>query len=384
MDYDLGAEAGRLRIRLRDLVRENVPENYLGAFSDNPEDLEIAQRFCKVLAEEHLLALAWPEEFGGAGASVWEQTVVREEMWAHYEPRGAQYMGLNWVGPAIMRHGTPEQKAKYLPPIAAGEVIWCQGFSEPDAGSDLASLRTGAVADGDGWRLNGQKVWTSYALMADYCVVAARTGAPDSRHAGITLFLLPMDRPGLTAVPIPSQLGPHHLNELFLDDVRVEPGEAILPLNGGWKVMRDALAYERVGIARYARCDRLLTETRATLADDFEAAPPALLARYARAAVHARTARLLSYHTIAAQAEGEIVDSDAAAARVAVTRCDQEVGGVLMEMIGSGAFDGRKQAGAPLHGGIEDHYRYSQAATVAAGTLEMQLTLVARAALEAR
>ncbi len=382
MDYDLGAEAGSLRDRLRDLIRDNVPESYLGAFSDDPEDLEVAQRFCKVLAAEHLLTLAWPEEYGGAGGSVWEQTVVREEMWAHYEPRGAQYMGVNWVGPAIMRHGTPAQKARYLPPIAAGEVIWCQGFSEPDAGSDLASLRTSAVVDGDGWRLNGQKVWTSYALMADHCVIAARTGGPESRHDGITLFLVPMDRAGLTARPIPSELGPHHLNELFLDDVRVEPGEAMHPINGGWKVMRDALAYERVGIARYARCDRLLTETRAALGDDFESAPPGLLSRYARAAVHARTARLLSYKTIAAQSEGEIVDADAAAARVAVTRCDQEVGAVLMEMIGSGAFDGRQQPDAPLHGGIEDHYRYSQAATVAAGTLEMQLTLVARAALE--
>ena len=108
---------------------------------------------------------AWPgpSEFGGRDASPWEQTVVREEMWAHHEPRGAQYMGVNWVGPTIMRHGTPEQQRTHLPPIARGEVIWCQGFSEPDAGSDLASLRTAARRDGDGWRVTGQKIWTSYA-----------------------------------------------------------------------------------------------------------------------------------------------------------------------------------------------------------------------------
>ena len=114
--------------------------DYLGAFTDDPADLETAQRFCRTLAGEGLLTVAWPEEYGGSGGSVWEQTVVREEMWAHHEPRGAQYMGLNWVGPAIMAFGTEEQKARFLPPIAAGEVIWCQGFSEPDAGSDLASL----------------------------------------------------------------------------------------------------------------------------------------------------------------------------------------------------------------------------------------------------
>jgi alkylation response protein AidB-like acyl-CoA dehydrogenase len=102
--------------------------------------------------------MAWPEEFGGRGASPWEQTAVREEMWAHHEPRGAQYMGVNWVGPAIMRHGTPEQQRTHLPAIARGEVIWCQGFSEPDAGSDLASLQTAARRDGDGWRVTGQKI----------------------------------------------------------------------------------------------------------------------------------------------------------------------------------------------------------------------------------
>ena len=121
-----------------------MPEGFLGAFTDNPADLETAQQFCRTLAERNLLCLSWPEEFGGGGASVWEQTVVREEMWAHHEPRGAQYMGVNWVGPIIMRHGTEEQQRKHLPPIARGEVIWCQGFSEPEAGSDLASLRTTA------------------------------------------------------------------------------------------------------------------------------------------------------------------------------------------------------------------------------------------------
>jgi alkylation response protein AidB-like acyl-CoA dehydrogenase len=137
LDYDLGKQASQLRSRLREMVAAEIPAGYLGAFTDDPADLETAQRFCRRLAEEGLLTWAWPEEFGGRGGSVWEQTVVREEMWAHHEPRGAQYMGLNWVGPAIMAFGTDAQKARFLPPIAAGELIWCQGFSEPGAGSDL-------------------------------------------------------------------------------------------------------------------------------------------------------------------------------------------------------------------------------------------------------
>ncbi len=175
VDFEMGQKAADLRRELRELVKDNVPEHFLGAFTDDPADLETAQRFCRTLAERNLLCLAWPEEFGGGGASVWEQTVVREEMWAHHEPRGAQYMGVNWVGPIIMRHGTEEQQRKHLPPIARGEVIWCQGFSEPEAGSDLASLRTAARRDGDGWLVSGQKIWTSYATMAQWCFLLART-----------------------------------------------------------------------------------------------------------------------------------------------------------------------------------------------------------------
>ena len=159
------------------------------------------------MAAEGLLALAWPKEHGGGGGSVWQQAVLREEMWAQHEPRGPQYMGINWVGPALMRYGTAEQKAKHLAAIASGDVIWCQGFSEPEAGTDLASLRTRAVPDGEGWRITGQKVWTSYALMASWCVLAACTdpGAPKPKR--LTLFLIPMDRPGFTVRAHPVDVG---------------------------------------------------------------------------------------------------------------------------------------------------------------------------------
>ena len=222
MDFDLGEQAAELRARLRALIAAHIAEDYLGAFTDDPADLDVAQRFCKTLADEGLLTIAWPTEYGGGGGSVWDQTVVREEMWAHHEPRGAQYMGLNWVGPAIMAFGTDAQKQQHLSAIAAGDVIWCQGFSEPEAGSDLASLSTRATEDGDGWRITGQKIWTSYAGMAQWCVLAARVG-PGERHEGITMFLVPMDTPGITVRPIRSMLGHHHLNEVFFDDVCGRP-----------------------------------------------------------------------------------------------------------------------------------------------------------------
>lgn len=382
MDYDLGPSADELRRRLRALIAEHIPDDFLGACTDDPEDLALTQRFCKTLAAEDLLALAWPTEYGGGGGDVWQQTVVREEMWAHHEPRGPQYMGINWVGPAIMRHGSADQRAKHLPPIADGEVIWCQGFSEPEAGSDLASMRTQAVADGDGWVINGQKVWTSYALMAQWCVLAACTDpdAPSSRR--ITLFLLPMDRAGVTVRPIPSMLGPHHLNELFLDNVRVGPEDVLGQVGGGWRVIKDALAYERVGIARYARCDSLLARLRAALGDEWDRLPGGLRTRWVRAMVDVRVARLLAYTAVAQQENGEPDDATASLARIATTRTDQSVAELLMEAVGPAGLEGDRNA--VLHGAIDDHWRYAQAATVASGTIEVQRMLVARSLLGGR
>ena len=381
MDYELDQKADELRQRLRTLIDEHLPDDFLGAFTDDAADLARTQDFCKVLAAEGLLARAWPESFGGGGGSVWEQTVVREEMWAHHEPRGAQYMGINWVGPAIMRFGTPEQQAQHLPPISAGEVIWCQGFSEPEAGSDLASLRTRATPVDNGWLISGQKIWTSYAQMAQWCVLAARTSTEGPKHGGITMFLVPMDRVGVSVVPIKSMLGPHHLNEVFFDEVAVGPGDVLGEVGGGWTVIREALKFERVGIARYARCDRLLWLLREHLGEAWHDLPAALRARWARALVHVRNARLLAYRVIASQERGAMTDADASIARVATTMCDQEVAEILFEALGTQALDNASSSGAVLHGAIEDHWRYAQAATIASGTIEIQKMLIARSLL---
>jgi alkylation response protein AidB-like acyl-CoA dehydrogenase len=381
LDYEFGEEGDQLRSLLRELIRDRIPPDFLGAFTNDPEDLAITQRFCKELAAKGLLTLSWPEEFGGQAGSLWDQTVVREEMWAHHEPRGAQYMGLNWVGPAIMEFGTAQQKAAHLPPIAAGERIWCQGFSEPDAGSDLFALSTRAVPDGEGWRISGQKIWTSYAEMAGYCFLAARVPGESGRAAGITIFLLPMDREGIEVRPIASMLGPHHLNECFFDDVWASPDEILGAVGAGAAVIRRTLSYERVGIARYARCDRLLSILSRALEGEWDALPPALRARWNRALIKVRTARLLAYRCVAAQTRGETTsDTMASVARVAVTQCDQEVAETLLQVLGHRGLEGAG-ADAPFFGAMEDHWRYAQASTVAAGAIEVQRETVARAVL---
>ena len=381
LDYDQGPEVAALRADLRRLIADNVPRDYLGAFTDDPADLEVAQSFCRLLAERGLLCMAWPEEFGGRGASPWEQTAVREEMWAHHEPRGAQYMGVNWVGPAIMRHGTPEQRQAHLPPIARGEVIWCQGFSEPDAGSDLASLQTAARRDGDGWRITGQKIWTSYATMAQWCFLLARTSRGEKKQQGITVFLVPMDDPAIEVRPIPCMLGPHHLNEVFLDDLWVTEADVLGEVDRGWSVVQEVLAFERVGIARYARVERLLQWAPAALGDDWDGLPDELRGRWARMLTHARRARLLAYRVVATQATGQVRPGDTAAYRIAVTRLDQESADVLMD-IAAHLPDAGDEA-RRFRKAVEDHHRYSVSATVASGSIEMQRILLARALLAA-
>jgi alkylation response protein AidB-like acyl-CoA dehydrogenase len=310
-------------------------------------------------------------------------------MWAHHEPRGAQYMGVNWVGPIIMRHGSEEQRRQHLPAIARGEVIWCQGFSEPEAGSDLASLRTAARRDGDGWRVSGQKIWTSYATMAQWCFLLARTSKEEKKQQGLTIFLVPMDDPAIQVRPIRAMLGPHHLNEVFFDDLKVTAADVLGPVGGGWSIVQDVMSFERVGIARYARCERLLAAAPSMLGDRWEELPAELRGRWTRMLTHCRRARLLAYRVVSLQSGGRIQPGDAAAYRIAVTRLDQDSAEVLMEIVAAmprrdapGLSRG-EAAAEYFRAEVEDHWRYSQASTVASGSIEVQRMLLSRALLAA-
>jgi alkylation response protein AidB-like acyl-CoA dehydrogenase len=266
-------------------------------------------------------------------------------------------------------------------------VIWCQGFSEPDAGSDLASLRTAARREaGDygsqpGWRVYGQKIWTSYATMAQWCFLLARTSTGEKKQHGLTIFLVPMSAPGIEVRPIRAMLGPHHLNEVFFDGVRVTEADVLGEVDQGWRIVQEVLAFERVGIARYARCERLLLAAPQILGDEWETLPEELRGRWARLLTHCRRARLLAYRVIALQSAGTVTPGDAASYRIAVTRLDQDSAEVLMEIIGLATLSGVE--GRWLRREAEDHWRYSQASTVASGSIEMQRILLARSLLKA-
>ena len=181
MDLDFTEEENAFRAALRSAIEQNIRQGWTLDDRDMPdvEDVAAVKAFCAALGEGGFLTPHWPISYGGREASPWEQLIISEETWSVGEPRGGQYMNTNWIGPALMAYGTPEQQAERLPPITRGEVNWCQGFSEPDAGSDLAALRCRAVRDGDTYVVNGEKIWTSYAHAAEHCFLLVRTD-PDS------------------------------------------------------------------------------------------------------------------------------------------------------------------------------------------------------------
>lgn len=379
LDYREAGSVSNLRAQLRELVAEHVPEDFLGAFTADPEDFAIAQAFSQELGRRQLLTMAWPSEHGGKDADVWAQTAVREEMWAAHEPRGAQYMGVNWVGPTIMRHGTPEQRAQHLAPIAAGEVVWCQGFSEPGAGSDLPSLRTRATKVDGGWSITGQKVWTSYARMAQWCFLLARTGPAIERKRGITVFLMQMDQPGVEVRPIDAMLGEHHLNEVYLDNAWVPDTAVLGEVGDGWRIVSEVLGFERIGIARYARIERLLRLAPREMGARWEEVPDSLRERWAAALVRVRQARLLAYRLLkSSDPRSPVSPLDAASYRIVVTSLDQESAEILMDLLASEGL-GATDASSVFAREVEDHWRYSRSATVASGTTEINKQTIARA-----
>src|ERR1700742_2202612 len=222
--------------------------------------------FQKALARGGGAAVHWPPEYGGRGATLTQSAIFFEELGRAGAPLPANVLGLLLAGPTIMTWGTPEQKERYLTPILSAEEIWCQGFSEPDAGSDLASLKTRAVKDGDEWVVTGQKVWTSAAQYAKWCMLVARTDPEAPKHKGLTYFLMDMEQDAVTVRPLRQITGESEFNELFIDGARI-PAENVLGGEGnGWKVALTTLMNERAGLAFFLQVrlrqllDRLIAE----------------------------------------------------------------------------------------------------------------------------
>ncbi|MGQ0804540.1 MAG: acyl-CoA dehydrogenase family protein [Actinomycetota bacterium] len=382
MNFAFTEEEESFRTELRTFLDAEIPDWWRGMFVADDRAMPFTRELCRKLAERGWLTMAWPPEHGGAGASVWKQAIVREEMWAREEPRGPQYMNLNYIGPLVMRFGTPEQQRRFLPPMAEGEVIWTQGFSEPDAGSDLASLRTRADDRGDHFVVDGQKIWSSYAdAPADWCLLLVRTNTDAEKHRGISVLLVDMTTPGITVRPIATMAGPHEFNEIFLDDV-VVPRDCLLgEQDRGWEIVTAGLTFERVGIARYARAGRIIDLLVDYANETGRAADPHVRSALADLRARYEAARLLSYRAISMVAAGEMPVAEASIARIHGTQLEQAVGHVGLELLGPAGQLRRDDAWAPLRGEIHRQWVRNIPTTIAAGTLEVQKNIVARRGL---
>ena len=248
MNLNDSPDEAQFRTRVRNWLSETLPRLPW----PEPDRLEDKREFWAVWQRElfdgGFAGLSWPTEYGGGGADAKLKAIFNEELDRAGAPERLNIIGEDFAGPTIVSFGTDAQKQRYLQPILAGEEVWCQLFSEPESGSDLASLRTKATRVEGGWKIQGQKIWTSRAQIADNAILLARTGGGE-RHRGITYFLLPMDTPGVTVRPLPHMLGEAEFNEVFLDDVFVADDAVVGEVDGGWRVAMGTLSFERVGIA---------------------------------------------------------------------------------------------------------------------------------------
>jgi len=327
MDFDWTADDIEYRAALRSFLRDALGPDWKGYKGLAPAEYKAAAgAFCRRMAERGYLTQSWPREYGGGDASAWRAAILSEEVGSpDGEPRGSQYMNVNWIGPAIMRFGTPEQKAYFLPKISAGDITFSQGFSEPDAGSDLASLRTRAVRDGDDYVVNGEKIWTSHTAIAEWLFLLVRTDPGEKRSKGISVLLVPMDTPGLTVNKVAGFVGESAFSNPVFTDMRVPVANRLGPENGGWAVVRYALAFERIGVAHYRHAENQLNalarEAHARgLMDD-----PAAQAKLGEAWEAVEAARLLYFRVVDLRAHDSPPTADSNVARVAGTRAYQLV-----------------------------------------------------------
>ena len=369
MEFSWTPEQESFRREVRNFIQETLPDNWWSRVPGEEPYSAVTLEFCRKLGAKGWLTPHWPVEYGGGGdTSPWRAAIMNEELWSNGEPRGSQYMNTNWIGPAIIAHGTEWQKQHFLPPITRGEALWCQGFSEPSAGSDLAAMKTSAVRDGGDYIINGEKIWTSYARGAQYCFLLARTDPKTSGGDGISIFLVPTKAPGFTIVPINGILDIHVTHHMTFENVHVPASSRLGPENAGWAIIRDALADERVGSPRHIRAAVILDNVVAQAHRDGRLSLAAL-----RQAAHARAvcraARIFVYRIRQLRAGGD-AGAEAYLARCAIVNAERAVAEVAADLAGPEGL---------ISGSLADgEYRTSLIAGLGGGSYETQLNLVAR------
>ena len=379
MDFSYSPAEEQFRDEVRVWMEANVPDDLRGG---RDEDLEPAERWRRgldwhqKLHEGGWVGLWWPEEYGGRGASLLEQAIFNEEMSRLGVSQGVNLSGISLLGPTLMHWGTEAQKQRFLPKILPVEHIWCQGYSEPGSGSDLASIQTRAVEDGDQFVVNGQKVWTSWAQYSDWCFVLVRTDPDAPKHKGISYILVDMHSPGVTVRPLVQINGDAEFNEVFFEDVRVPKENLVGDLNQGWMVAITTLMFERVSSSSFYRFEKLLPQLhevarRIELNGRPAIEDEAVRQQLAQFSIEAEAAKYNELRRLTRQLHGQPPGPEGSFSKILASELNMRVVDFAMELLGPYAVLAK---GSPF---AVDQARWSyrmlsaRGGTIAAGTNEI-------------
>jgi alkylation response protein AidB-like acyl-CoA dehydrogenase len=377
MDFDFTPEQEAFRKEVRAWLEANLPDDLRGrAFASSRADREEVARlraWQKTMAEAGYVGMDWPREFGGRGASIVEMVILYQEMARAESPQLVNRGGVSMLGPTLMKHGTPAQQQRFLRKILTAEELWCQGFSEPNAGSDLANLQTRAVRDGEHFVVNGQKVWTSMGHVADWGFFLVRTDPNAAKHKGISFLLIDMTTPGITVRPLRQMTGEAEFNETFLDNVRVPVANLVGKANEGWGVAITTLAYERdlLTFIRHISLRNALHRLVKLVRERGRAADPIVRQRVAALWIGEQVLQLNAYRSLTRILRGGQPGPEGSTSKLFWSQIDQELAQVATEVIGPASQISPGSPWAPDEGQWEFYALLAQASGIRAGTTEI-------------
>ena len=385
MDLKPTPEQARFVDELRAWLQSNLPWEYgvvPPPIPDLAERVAQGRTWQRLLADARYVAVAWPEDYGGRGLGPVEHFLVQQELARAGAPDLVGRLGLNLVGPTLLAHGTSEQKSRWLEPILAGSELWCQLYSEPDAGSDLASLRTTAERVDGGWVLNGQKVWTSYAQFADWAICLARTDPDARKQAGITYFVVDMHHPGIECRPLVQMTGESEFNEVFLTDVFVPDDQLIGAEHNGWTIANTTLGFERgVNPRQQVRHTQLLEELWQLAAANGALDDEQTARDLAQKFIEVRIFQLHNLRTLSRLAKGGEPGPQGSIAKLYWSEMSQRFHRTVLDMLGDAAPLWVDAEGNPGNGKWQQSWLYYHAATIMGGTSEVQRNIIAERVL---
>ena len=382
MEFKFTAEDEEFRTELRAFMKTELPDPWEGAGRyPEDDDWDLNRVIRQKMAEKGWLTMHWPEEYGGQNASPVKSAIYNEEI-AYMRAPGRDIFGVRMLGPTLMIHGSEEQKKTHLPSVAKGEIQWCQGYSEPESGSDLASLSTRAVRDGDELVINGAKVWTTMAHRADWIMLLTRTDPDAPKHRGSSFVLVDMKSPGVSVRPIINMAGGHEFNQVTFDDVRVPRANVVGDEDRGWYVAVTLLDFERSGIDYSASARRLLDDTKEFATETKRNGVPLIEIPWVRTLMADRyidceVARLMAYNVAYMQSQDLIPTKEASMSKVFGSEVVQRVTEAALDILGMYGTLGREDKWAPLNGRVQENWMNAFAGTIAAGTSEIQRNIIA-------